>query len=96
MSAIFSSIALNFLGIYPSLKPHIIGNCLAIWQGFPVITYIQVKSGHGSAILNLIRSKQVFPVVTHIEGKSGRLFEIDQVEFFHGISLPETTHFFQY
>ena len=43
--------------MYP--KPHIVfnSNGLATRQGFLVITYIQVKSGRRSAILNLIKLK---------------------------------------
>ena len=49
-------ITLTIFTVYPYLKPHILfdSNGLAIWQGFPVITYIQVKSGRRSAISNLI------------------------------------------
>ena len=38
-------------------KPHILfdSNSLAIWQGFPVITHIEVRMGRRSAIMNLIK-----------------------------------------
>ena len=103
--------------VYRHLKPHISfnSNSLDIWQGFPVIKYIQVKSGHRSAILNLIKLKYPpetahffndnglaiwhgFAVITHIEVKSGRrsaILNLIKVDFFHGMSVPETAHFGQ-
>ena len=45
--------------VCPYLKQHILfdSNGLDIWQGFPVTKYIQVESGHRSAILNLMKLK---------------------------------------
>ena len=45
-SAILNLIKLTFFTVYSYLKPHILfnSNGLAIWQGFSVITYIQVKN----------------------------------------------------
>ena len=33
--------------------------------------------------------------ICQLEVAAGRHFEFDQVEIFHGISLPETAHFVQ-
>ena len=63
-SAILHLIKLNFFTVYPYMKPHILlnSNGLAIWQGFPDITYYQkyiiqsvlcifgIKSGRRSPI----------------------------------------------
>ena len=58
-SAILNLIKLKKIMVYPHLKSHILfdGNGLAIWHGFPVLTYIEVRSGCTSAILNLIKLK---------------------------------------
>ena len=87
--------------VYPHLKPNILlnSNDLAVWQGFPTVyphlkPYILFNS-------NGLPIWHGFPVITHIKVKSSRRpailnlikLNFDQVEFFHGISQPETAHF---
>ena len=47
---------LQFLRVYPWLKPHILfsSNHLAIWHSFPDINHLNVNNGLKLAILNLI------------------------------------------